>query len=510
MILENGVVRTMDPALPVARALAIAGDRIAGGVGTHETALPTPDVIDLGGRCVVPGFTDSHVHFPTWSLGQRDLSLDGVRTLAEALDRVRREAGRGDWIRGQGWRSADWEAQPTKEALDAVTGAVPAALWAKDLHSLWLNSAALALAGGDLEVDGGVVERDERGEPTGVLREEAAWRFREWFPSVHEDEWLEVTRAGVKLASSRGVTAVHDKDGWIGAPGIFQRLHEREGLTLRVWQSLPWRKLPELEALGLRSGFGDDYLRLGYLKVFMDGTLGSQTAWMLDGSGVEITSGEELAEIVRRAARAGWPVAVHAIGDRANREVLDIYEAALRQVPVADHRFRVEHAQIIHRQDIPRFAQLGVIPSMQGSHQSSDAAMAMNRVGWTRVQGAYAWRQLLNTGVVIPNGSDFPVERVNPLISFHASLTRQDANGWPAGGWFPDERMSRQEALLSMTLWPAYAAFQEDVLGTLTPGKYADFVVLDQDIMTCAPERILDTRVVMTVLGGRVVYPVGQ
>ncbi|MEX2613140.1 MAG: amidohydrolase family protein, partial [Gaiellaceae bacterium] len=261
MILDNGVVRTMDPALPVARALAIAGERVAGGVGTHETVLPTPEVVDLRGRCVVPGFTDSHVHFPTWSLGQRDLSLDGVASLAEALDRARDGTPRAGWIRGQGWRSADWEAQPTKEALDGVTGETPAALWAKDLHSLWLNSAALALAEGDLEVDGGVVERDDREEPTGVLREEAAWRFRERFPSVSEDEWLEVTRAGVRVANSRGVTAVHDKDGWIGAPEIFQRLQARDGLTLRVWQSLPWKKLPELESLGLRSRFGDEFLR---------------------------------------------------------------------------------------------------------------------------------------------------------------------------------------------------------------------------------------------------------
>ena len=210
--------------------------------------------------------------------------------------------------------------------------------------------------------------------------------------------------------------------------------------------------------------------------------------------------------IAVRALQSGFQLNVHAIGDRANREVLDAFQAALRQVPRTDHRFRIEHAQILHRQDIPRFAQLGVIPSMQASHQSSDAPMAMNRVGWTRVQGGYAWRSLLNTGVIIPNGTDFPVEPVNPLIGFHAAVTRQDASGWPAGGWFPAERMTREEALQSMTIWPAYAAFMEAVSGSISAGKYADFTVLDQDIMTIAPERILDTRVVMTVLGGSVVY----
>jgi len=502
MILENGVVRTMEPSLPVARALAIAGDRVAGGVGTHESALPTPDVVDLGGRCVVPGFTDSHVHFPTWSLGQRDLSLDGVRTLAEALDRVRRDARQGAWIRGQGWRSADWEAQPTKEALDEVTGAVPAALWAKDLHSLWLNSAALELAQGDLDVDSGVVERDERGEPTGILREEAAWRFRERFPSVPEDEWLEVTRAGVKLASSRGVTAVHDKDGWIGAPRIFQRLHEREGLTLRVWQSLPWRKLPELEALGLRSGFGDEYLRLGYLKVFMDGTLGSQTAWMLDGSGVQITSGDELAEIVRRAAGVGWPVGVHAIGDRANREALDAFEATRAEWEPAGLRHRVEHAQCLAPEDLPRFAELGVACSVQFSHAPSDRDLA-DRFWPERLSGAYAFRSLRESGAALANGSDAPIEELDPLAGIRAAVLRTIDD---RPGWRMEEALTVEEALRATTVAPAWLASDEHSRGKLLPGYLADLVVLSRDPVECPPEELESVEVVATMVGGRWVH----
>jgi predicted amidohydrolase YtcJ len=218
VILDNGVVRTLDPSLPLARALAIAGERIAGGVGTHETALASPEVVDLRGRSVLPGFNDSHVHFPTWSLAQRQVRLEGARTIEEALDRVRSardEAVPGRWLRGLGWRSGDWEppVEPTKEALDAVTGDVPTALQARDYHSLWLNSAALRRAGGDLDVPGGVVERDARGEPTGVLREEAAWRFRDRFVETTPDEWHEAVRAGIRIAQARGVTAVHDKDG---------------------------------------------------------------------------------------------------------------------------------------------------------------------------------------------------------------------------------------------------------------------------------------------------------
>ena len=210
--------------------------------------------------------------------------------------------------------------------------------------------------------------------------------------------------------------------------------------------------------------------------------------------------------MAERALKAGFQVNTHAIGDRGNRVVLDAYEQALKAVPTADHRFRVEHAQILNYDDIPRFAQLGVIPSMQASHQTSDMYWIGKRLGPTRVLGAYAWRSLINSGVVVPNGSDFPVEQVNPLISFHASIARQDANDWPAGGWFPEQRMTREEALRSMTLWPAYAAFQEKEMGSLTPGKYADFVLLDQDIMRVPAELVLKTNVIATYVGGKEVY----
>src|SRR5213080_1849329 len=229
MILENGTVRTLDASLPTARALAIAGDTIAGGVGTHERALATPERIDLGGRCVLPGFNDSHVHFPTWALAQKHVRLEGATTLDETLERIAaaaRDVEPGRWLRGLGWRSVDWSppVEPTKEALDQVTGDMPAALMARDYHSLWLNSAALARANGDLEAEGGVVVRDERGEPTGVLREECAWHFRDTYIHPSQDEMVEASRDGVRIANTRGVTAVHDKDGWLGALGVFQQL----------------------------------------------------------------------------------------------------------------------------------------------------------------------------------------------------------------------------------------------------------------------------------------------
>jgi predicted amidohydrolase YtcJ len=499
MILDNGVIRTMDEALPVARALAIAGERVAGGVGTHENALPTPDVVDLGGRCVVPGFTDSHVHFPTWSLAQRDVRLEGVSTLGEALERVRTHPRHGSWIRGTGWRSAEWDAQPTAEALDAVTGETPALLFSKDYHSLWLNSAALARAGGDLEIEGGVVERDERGEPTGILREESAWQFRARFAMPTEDEFVDATRDGLRTAATRGVTAIHDKDGWLGAPGIFQRIAARDGLTLRVWQSVPYERLPELESLGVHSRIGDDFLRIGYLKAFMDGTLGSQTAWMLDGSGVVITSGEELAEIIRAGARAGWPVGVHAIGDRANREALDAFESTRDAWAPRGLRQRIEHAQCVSPDDLARFAALGVACSVQFSHAPSDRDLA-ERFWAGRLEGAYAFRTLWDSGALVVNGSDAPVEELDPLAGIRAGVLRT-IDERPA--WGEEQRMTIEQALRATTVNPAWLAGDERTRGKLLPGYLADLVVLTRDPLECPPDELASVEVVATMVGGR-------
>ena len=502
MIVENGVIRTMDQALPTVRALAIAGDRIAGGVGTHEAALPTPDVVDLGGRCVIPGFTDSHVHFPTWSLAQHDIRLEDVSGLVEALERVRVHPRRASWIRGTGWRSATWETQPTKEALDTVTGEVPAALFSKDYHSLWLNSAALERAEGDLEVKGGVVERDAQGEPTGIVREESAWQFRARFASPPEDELVDATRAGLRIAASRGVVAIHDKDGWLGAPRIFQRIAERDGLTLRVWQSVPYERLPELAAVTIRSGIGDDFLRVGYLKAFMDGTLGSQTAWMLDGSGVVITSGEELAEIILAGARAGWPIGVHAIGDRANREALDAFEATSDAWAPLGLRQRIEHAQCLAPEDVARFAAIGVACSVQFSHAPSDRDLA-ERFWTAKTDGAYAFRSLWDSGALVANGSDAPVEELDPLAGVRAGVLRT-IDERPA--WHPEQCLTIEEALLAITVNPAWLSGDERRRGKLLPGYLADLVVLSRDPLECPPEELETVQVVATMVGGRWIH----
>ena len=506
MILEGGTIRTMDAALPTARALAIAGERIAGGVGTHETALPTPERVDLGGRCVLPGFTDSHVHFPTWALAQRQVRLEGCASLEEALGRVRdalAEHGSPGWLVGYGWRSADWleGREPTRRDLDTFSGDTPVALWSKDDHSLWLSSEALRRADGDLAVPGGVVEVDEAGEPTGVLREESAWRLRALI-AVTDDEYVEAMRAGIRIAHARGVTAIHDKDGWLGAPRLWQRLHEEGALTLRVWQSLPHERLDELEALGLRSGIGDDWFRIGYLKAFMDGALGSGTAWLLDGSGVRITSGEELADVVGRAARAGWPVAVHAIGDRANREALDAFEATRAEWWPRRLRQRVEHAQCLNLEDAPRFAQLGVACSIQLSHAPSDRDLAERH--WAdRLEGAYAYRTLADSGALLANGSDAPIEELDPLAGIRAGVLRTLDDREP---WRPEQGLAVEQALAASTVNPAVLSGDERRRGTLVPGRLADLVVLDRDPLTCPPDELREVEVVATMVAGRWVH----
>src|SRR5919108_702449 len=299
-----------------------------------------------------------------------------------------------------------------------------------------------------LAVAGGVVEE------SGILREEAAWRFKDRYLQYAPDEFVAAMRVGMKLANTRGVTCVNDKDGWLGAIGLWQRLERQTALTLRVWQSTPYENIPELREIGVRSGVGSPLLRLGYLKAFMDGTLGSQTAWMLDGSGVMITSGEQLAEVVRDAAEAGWPVGVHAIGDRANREALNAFEATRDVWQPLGLRPRIEHAQLLAPEDLPRFAALGVAASVQFSHAPSDRDLA-DRFWAGKTDGAYAYRSLWDSGAVVANGSDAPIEELDPWAGVCAGVRRTIDDRPP---WHPEQRVTLEQALHATCVTPAWLA----------------------------------------------------
>ena len=460
VLLHGGSVRTLDPARPAARALFIAGDRIAAVLDDPADVPRGAERIDVAGGCVLPGFTDAHVHFPSWALARRELDLLGTRSVAEAAARVAAAAPSGGWIRGRGWREALW---PTGDipSASALRADVPVALRAYDSHSLWLNAPALALAAGDLESPGGVVERDAHGAPTGILREEAAWRFEARL-APERGEVLAAMRAAFPAVAAAGVVALHDKDGGRDAPTLFAALGP---LPFDVWQSIPADRLDA------------EHERGDYVKAFMDGTLGSRTARLLDGSGVEITSSAGLAEIIVRAAALRLPVAVHAIGDRANREALDAFAATATTWRPLGLRHRIEHAQCVHPDDVPRFAQLGITASVQYAHATSDRDLA-DRLWGERAAHSYPYGALLAAGARLAGGSDAPVEPLDPLAGVRAAVLRTDGDRPP---WRPEQAIGIDAALASFTTAPAWLEGAEARRGALRPGLAADVVVLDRD-----------------------------
>jgi predicted amidohydrolase YtcJ len=526
LVVTNARIYTSDATRPVAQAMAIRGGKIAF-VGSERGALalagPRTERVDAAGKTVIAGMVDAHAHLLGLGQALRTVDLVGTRSYDEIIVRVAERARTlppGTWIRGRGWDQNDWADQrfPSHQALSRAVPNHPVYLTRVDGHAALVNAKALELAGvtsATPDPEGGRFIRDSAGVPTGVLVDNAQGVVGRAIPAAPRSELREQTLAAIAEANRWGLTGIHDAGVAPDGIDVYQELAREGRYNLRNYVMLRANDsvLDAFMKRGPQKALFDGRLWIRSIKLTADGALGSRGAALLEpysddpgNTGLITTTAERVKSVAVRALRAGFQVNVHAIGDRANRMVLDQFEAAFKEVPVADHRFRVEHAQILTYQDIPRFAQLDVIPSMQGSHQTSDMYWVPARIGWARAQGSYAWRSLLNSGIVIPNGSDFPVEAVNPLISFKAFVSRQDAAGFPPGGWMPDQRTTRQEALLSITLWPAYAAFMEQESGSLTAGKYADFVVLDQDIMTVAADDILKTNVVMTVLGGKVVY----
>jgi predicted amidohydrolase YtcJ len=500
VILHNGVIRTLQPLRPTVRELTIEGSIVR----SRTRRRGKDEQIDLGGRCVVPGFTDSHTHFVTWAIRRSWLDMTGRRGsgLLEVLRAAVARAARDRWLVGHGWSSAPEDAggAPTREAIDRVSGAVPVALWSKDMHTFLLNSAGLARAANVLSEGNGVIERDAAGEPTGILREAAAWRFRERHLSPNEDDDSTVIR-GVAEAHARGLTAIHDKDGWVGALELWRRVRDRGALTLRVWQALPPHRAFALDELQ-RAEINDAFLRVGYIKVFVDGSLGSGTALFLDGNGVTTTTSDELREIIRTASEAGWPVGVHAIGDRANRLALDAFEATRHLWQPRGLRQRVEHAQHLHADDVPRFAGLGVACSVQFTDaiQSRDAVDGLPS---TVADGSFVFRSLWNSGALLVNGSDAPLTELDPLRGIRAAVLRT-LDERPA--WRPHQALTAMQALEASTINPAWLSGEEQRRGRLVDGQLADLVVLDRDPIECSRKEMHDIRVVATMVGGRWVH----
>jgi len=539
LVLRNGKLVTVDEDLPEAEALAVRDDRITF-VGTDAEVEayvgPETEVVDLEGRLATPGFIEGHGHFMGIGNAKLELDLLDVTTWQGVVDRVEEaadEARPGELISGRGWHQSKMtdlteddtvRGFPTHHALSDVSRENPVILRHASGHATLANAYAMELAEVTADTpqpEGGEFIVDDSGEPVGVFVERASGllgRARrvatEGMTEADEEArtWRQLELANEEVVS-HGITSFQDAGSGPATIELFQQAVDQGRLDVRLWVML--RGTSDVETLQrLRMvGYGDDMLTVRALKMAIDGALGPRGAWLLEdyaddpgNSGHNTGDPARIEKVANRALENGYQLCVHAIGDRANREVLDIYERAFEAHPDAaeDARFRIEHAQHLHSDDIPRFAELGVIASMQGVHCTSDAPWVIPRLGEQRArEGAYVWRSLLDSGAVVINGTDAPVERVDPIPSFYASVTRETAAG---DAFFPGQAMTREDALRSYTLDAAYAAFEEDLKGSLTPGKLADVVVWSNDIMTAPAAEILETAAVYTIVGGDVVY----
>ena len=542
LICINGKIYTVDPVQPWAEAVAIRKHRIlAVGNNTEIRALagPSTEVIDLGNRLMLPGLCDAHIHFCDWSLSLNEVQLADCTSKAEMLSRIAARAAEtdpGQWITGQGWNEGRWGEIdfPSAADLDRVTGPDRPALFRRsDMHGAVVNSAAMRIADITQEstIAGGVIERDGDGVATGIFKELAIGLITEHIPKPSGPALEKTLLQGMARLHAHGITAIHDqriKDEDEGPRMLaaYQQLAHRRRLQLRVNCNVAAHDLDHLQALGLRGGFGDDYLRLGHVKFFVDGSLGSRTAWMLQpftkldptlagNVGLAVTPIDEMARDFRRTRALGFPISVHAIGDRANRTVLDLFEELQARHPstsaVPD---RIEHVQIINPVDLPRLAALGITASVQPLHATDDMDTADLLVG-ERGAHMYNFRSLRDSGAKLALGSDAPVADVNPFHGIHAALYRRRVGRPASDPWYPDECIRLVDAIHGYTLGAAEAGGRRQTIGSITPGKRADMIVLDRDLFELAKidsshDEIAGTQVAMTLFDGKVVYSHGN
>jgi predicted amidohydrolase YtcJ len=539
LVLRGGRILTVDASVPQAEALAVRGDRIVavgGPAQVNPFVGPDTEVIELRGRTAIPGFIDGHLHLMSLGESLLTLQLSSARSWDEVVTRVgdaTRQARPGDWIIGRGWHQEKWasapepnvERFPTHAGLSRVSPDNPVMLLHASGHATFANAAAMRLAHVDRTTpnpSGGEILKDAAGEPTGLFRETAARLIdtaRERWRATQPPERFEaearsfIARASTELLS-KGVTSAQDAGVPFSTIDFYKRLVDEHALPVRVWAMI--RTTPEDLRANLARyrlvDYGDHRLTVRAIKLTIDGALGSRGAWLLQpysdmpgSTGLNTTLVEAARETAALAVEHGFQFCVHAIGDRANREVLNIYEDTSRRHPEhKDLRWRIEHAQHLSLVDIPRFRRLGVIASMQAIHCTSDAPFVIQRLGAARAEeGAYVWQKLMKNGAHVSNGTDAPVEDVDPIPNYYAAVSRRLPNGTT---FYPDQRMSRIEALRAYTIEAAYAAFEENIKGSLAPGKLADIVVLTQDITTVPEEQIPATKVSMTILGGKVAY----
>ena len=476
-------------------------------------------LIDGDGQTLIPGLIDAHGHVLSYGLSLLRVDLVGTQTEQEAVLRVvdfAQNSEQLEWIQGRGWNQVLWESNefPSAATLDAALLDKPVWLSRVDGHAGWANNAAMELAGVDRrseDPDGGQIIRDEDGNPTGVFIDNAMAMIRSQIPAISMEEQKFALRTAMLKLAKLGLTSVHDAGAGSGTIEAYKLLLDDGPLPIRV--NVMLSASDSFFEQRLNEGHyrsADDTLTMNSVKIAADGALGSRGAAMIDDysdlsghTGLLLHNPERLEYFMRAAMNAGFQVNTHAIGDSANKAVLDNYEQLITETSSRGLRHRVEHAQILRYEDILRFAELGVIPSMQATHATSDKNMAVDRIGEVRIQGAYAWRKLIDAGALIANGSDFPVESPNPFFGLHASITRQDKNNQPPGGWFPEEKMTTIEAFASFTIDAAYSGHQENLLGTLEPGKKADFIILDRDVFAIDETEIWKIEVEETWVNGQ-------
>ena len=527
LVIVNALVHTMDPSQPFAEAVAIHGNRIVAVGASKEIkkmAGPRTRVVDAQKRVVLPGFNDSHVHFLSGGFQLSSVDLRDAGTPQEFAERIHHFAEKlpaGRWITGGDWDHERWpDAKlPTKDLIDTFTPDTPVFVNRLDGHMALANSRALRLAGvtrQTLDPPGGIIVRDPKtGEPTGILKDAAQNFVWKVIPPSSFEERLTAARAATEYAAKLGVTSVQDMSAGNDV-GVYQTLLDRGELKTRIYAVSPLPAWERLVSTGVRANFGSEMLRMGGLKGFADGSLGSTTALFYepyqDAPNTSGIAGEEMypegamLTRVREADKAGLQVMIHAIGDRANDLILTIYEQVEREDGKRDRRFRIEHAQHLRRQDIPRFARDKVVASMQPYHAIDDGRWAEKRIGKERAKTTYAFRSLLDSGAVLAFGTDWTVAPMNPMFTIYAAVTRRTLDGKNPKGWVPEQKISVEEAIRAYTVGSAYAEFQESVKGTITPGKLADLVILSRDIFKIDPKEIETTKVVMTILDGRVIY----
>lgn len=523
LVVTNGKIRTMDAKRTVVRSIAVLNGKIVAigsDAATESFVAPGTRVINAGGKTVIPGFNDAHVHFMETGQQLSSVDLRDAKTPEQFVQRIKAFAAKlpkGRWILGGKWDHENWTPSdlPTAAMIDAATPDNPVFIDRLDGHMALANSLAMKLAGVNKDtkdVDGGLIVRDAGGNPTGVFKDAAMSYVNRVIPAPSWEERLEAAQAATMHAASLGVTSVQDMSAGTDV-GIYQELLRQGKLKTRVYACSNLSDYRRWTNAGVRAAFGSSMLRVGCLKGYADGSLGSTTAWFfepyLDDPKTSGLASDEITQtpaLVMGADKAGLQIKIHAIGDRANAEILDIYARTAAANGASDRRFCIEHAQHLRQQDIPRFGSQKVVASMQPFHIIDDGRWAWKRLDEKRIKGTYAFRTLLDTGAVLAFGSDSPVAPLNPLFGVYAAVTRRTLDDKNPNGWIPEQKISVDETVRAFTYGSAYGEFQDEIKGTLEVGKVADFVILSDDIFTIDPVRIRDVKVVMTIVNGKVAF----